>query len=141
MFGGIPDREADNGHVAEAQANPKVFLPRQEASPDYSATPRVTLPRPRSFFEDYPRKWTWDSWARRVEHEGLMVARGMEAIIWGTVGALLGLAASGVPGAFLESYPLVVWQPLGAAVGAAVGALLTWHRWIPTFRSHRDLSS
>ncbi|MBI2123844.1 MAG: hypothetical protein HYU04_01225 [Candidatus Wildermuthbacteria bacterium] len=94
----------------------------------------VPLPPPEMFMgTDYPRRFTWETWVRRVEREWLMVARSIEAVIWATVGVLLGVALAAIPGRFLVNYQYVIWLPLGAAVGAAVGAILVWRRWRRVF--------
>lgn len=135
------DRE-ENGGVAVADPIGKVTLPPRAEGEDAvrQARYRVTLPRQNNFFEEYPRKWTWESWAKRIEQEWLMVARSVESVIWATIGALLGVALTAVPGAFIEAYHYVIWQPLGAAAGAAIGAAIVWRRWQGVFDSHQDIS-
>lgn len=134
--------DAEKMSVPEVQVAPKVYAPLQADQDGHGSLPRlrVTLPRHKNFFEGYPLKWTWDSWGKRAEMEWLLVARGIEAVAWGALGGLLGLAASAVPGAFLDRYSFVVWQPMGSAIGATTGAVLVWLRWRSIFRSHQDMS-
>ncbi len=140
MFGEL-DKERI-GSVATPDVLGKVTLPPKidADDPGQQARYRVTLPKQTNFFEEYPRKWTWESWAKRVEQEWLMVARSMEAVIWATIGALLGVALTAIPGAFVDAYHYVIWQPLGAAIGAAAGTILVWRRWRGVFDSHQDMS-
>ncbi|MEE9284674.1 MAG: hypothetical protein V3V35_02980 [Dehalococcoidia bacterium] len=137
----MTERERYNGQATGPDGPPKVFLPQvvQEEEMEGPAAVRVTVPSLQNFFHKYPRKWTWETWAKRIEYESLTVARSLDAIMWGTIGALLGLAVSGIPGAILDSYAWVVWQPLGAATGAVTGALFAWRRWQDIFSSHEDL--
>ena len=141
MFEDLESQE--NGRVATAEPYGKVTLPAREpeaAGAGHPARYKVTLPRQNNFFEEYPRKWTWESWGRRIEQEALMVARSIEAVIWATVGALLGVALAAIPGVYFDYYHYVIWQPLGAAFGAAAGAVLVWRRWRNVFTSHQDVS-
>ncbi len=133
--------EAMGVHAAGMDAPPKVFLPHlmDEGEPEEQRKIKVMVPRDLNFFHKYPSKWTWESWAKRIEFESITVARSLDAVVWGTIGALLGLAISGIPGALLDSYAWVVWQPLGAAAGAATGAMLAWRRWQDIFDSHEHL--
>ena len=69
-----------------------------------------------------------------------MMARGVETVIWGTIGALLGLAATAVAGYFITNFAYLIWQPTGAAVGALIAAALVSRRWRGIFDSHQDVS-
>lgn len=88
--------------------------------------------RPRRFQSSRPEPWTWERWGRASERSFYRMARVLEMIFVGGVGALLGLAAASVPTIFLGyyAYPYMVAQPLGAAVGAIAGALLVVFRWV-----------
>ncbi|MSQ24993.1 MAG: hypothetical protein EXR49_01765 [Dehalococcoidia bacterium] len=105
---------------------------------------RVTIPkqpaRPHTFFEKYPRNWTWESWAKRMEYEALTVARSASAGVWALLGALTGLAAAGIPALMVTGYQSLVWAPVGAAAGAALGAAQSWWRWRKVFQSHDQLN-
>jgi hypothetical protein len=159
MFGGMNEREGAQTSVADPEevtlrdlfgpdatpaedARGRVYLPHASERDAMAAPPkrRVTLPNRMNFFHNYPQKWTWESWGKRVEQEWLMMARGIEGVIWGTVGALLGVGLTAVPGVFTSGYPYVVWQPIGAAVGAAIGATIVWRRWKKVFDSHHELT-
>ena len=148
MFGGVAEQEARSGYTVETETEHRVFVP---AAPEYPDTPtpatehRVTIPATQqlfdepNFFTKYPRKWTWESWAKRVEYEWITMARSLDSVIYGTIGAMLGLALTGIPGAFSSGYSFVIWQPLGAAIGALSGLLFTRRRWQGILKSHDDL--
>ena len=63
----------------------------------------------------------WPDWAVRTQRLQERLASTLEQLIWGSIGALMGTAIAGIP-AVMEgvrsSYPFVLWQPFGAAVGA-----------------------
>ncbi len=144
MFGDIDQRE-DGCGVATAERpmnGAKVYLPYSEAEGEAVAPgrPKVTLPKQGTFMDHYPARWTWETWGKRLEHETLMIARALEAIIWGSFGALVGLAATGIPGAFVSDWSYVTWQPVGAAVGVAVGALIGFTRWRKVFDTHKEMT-
>lgn len=105
---------------------------------------RVTLPkqqaRPHTFFEKYPRNWTWESWAKRMEYESLTVARSTSAGMWALLGAITGLALAVVPALTVTGYESLVWGPVGAAAGAGLGAAQSWWRWRKVFQSHDQLN-
>ena len=137
--------------AARPQMGARVYTPRhpvpdQATAPEEAPAPyRVTVPQAmkepaydKSFFAKYPQS-SWEAWSRRVEMEWLTVARGMDSVVYGTIGALVGLAISAAPGAFQVDYPYVVWQPVGAAVGAISGLVLAWRHWRGIFRAHEGL--
>ena len=148
MFGGVAEQEVRSGYTVETEAEHRVYIP---VAPEYPDTPREgpehrdRMPRvdqlfdEPNFFAKYPRKWTWESWAKRVEYEWITMARSLDSVIYGTIGAMLGLALAGIPGAFANGYSFVIWQPLGAAIGAACGLLFARRRWQGIFQSHDDL--
>ena len=133
MFGDVAERE-ETGQAPKALASP-----RQDEVISERYRYRVTVPRNNDIFGAHPRKWTWGSWARRVEFEWILMARATDVVIWAVIGALAGVAAFGLPGVVISGYDFFIWQPLGAALGAAIGAASIWHRWRPVFRSHDDL--
>jgi len=124
----------------EQKTGPKVYLPPDETDSERSE-PRVFLPPKQSFFARFPSRWTWESWGKRVEYQYMMTARGLEALIWASIGAMVGLAATGIPGVFIDGYDFLVWQPLGAATGAIAGALLVWRRWRDAFNSQQQMDN
>ncbi len=155
MFGS--NGHSSNGHSGAVQnpaialrtPGPKVYSPRKALDEQEGGTQappyRVTVPQAerepaydKSFFSKFPQN-SWEAWSRRVEMEWLTVARGMDCIIYGTIGAVIGLAASAIPGAFDENYLFVVWNPVGAAAGLLVGLGLAWRHWRGVFRAHEGL--
>lgn len=142
MFGAMAETEKLNGNGTSPEGDSRVFLPgkRDDKKDDDGQHPyRVTIPRNNNYFNKYPRKWTWDSWAKRVEFEWIMIARALDAVVWATIGALVGLALLAIPGAFIGTYQYAVWQPLGAAIGASLGTIAVWRRWIPVMQSHDEM--
>lgn len=69
----------------------------------------------------------WPDWAVRTQKVQERLASTLEQLIWGGIGALAGTAAGGFP-AILEAtrsgYPFVLFQPLGAAVGAVTAIVV-----------------
>ncbi|MBI3744624.1 MAG: hypothetical protein HY261_10140 [Chloroflexi bacterium] len=121
----------------------KVYLPQSGEQMVTAAgeTPLLDLllPPDRRFFDKQPRKWTWDSWARRTEYENLLVARSMNSIAWTLLGAVVGLAGASVPMLLMHGYNHAAWQPIGAACGAALGAVMTAVRWKGIFQAHDEI--
>ncbi len=63
----------------------------------------------------------WPDWAVRTQRVQERLSSTLEQLIWGGIGALAGTAAGGFPAildAVRPGYPFVLFQPLGAAVGA-----------------------
>ncbi|MBI4337665.1 MAG: hypothetical protein HY683_07560 [Chloroflexi bacterium] len=90
--------------------------------------------RPRAL--EQRRDWSWEGWGYRSEREWLRVARNLEMVNWGAVGALLGTAAAAAPAFYFgfTTYPFVFAQPLGAALGGIIGNVIILWRW----RRNRD---
>lgn len=151
MFGTNGHSQNGSGTaIARAPIGPKVYTPRHAPEePEGPAAPaapyRVTVPAAakepaydKSFFSKFPQN-SWEAWSRRVEMEWLTVARGMDSIIYGTIGALAGVAISAAPGLFDDNYLFVVWNPIGAATGALLGLGFAWRHWRNIFRAHEGL--
>ena len=63
----------------------------------------------------------WPDWAVRSQRVQERLASALEQLIWGGIGALTGTALAALPVLFeatRSGYPFVLYQPLGAAVGA-----------------------
>lgn len=144
MFLAVDEREDNGGAAGEERPmkGARVYLPYPEDAGESAPAdrPRVTLPKQTSFLDHYPTRWTWETWGKRLEHETLIIARALEAVIWGSFGALVGLAATAIPGAFVSDWSYVTWQPVGAAVGVASGALVAWRRWRRAFDTHKEMT-
>lgn len=93
---------------------PMEEAPAEEPAPVMERRIRSQLQPPRPNMD-------WPDWAVRTQRVQERLASTLEQLIWGGIGALAGTAAGGFP-AVLEStrsgYPFVLFQPLGAAVGA-----------------------
>lgn len=79
-------------------------------------------------------EWTWERWGYTSQRYLSHTARTLEMMFIGGLGALLGLGLAALPTLFLgyQSYPYMVLQPLGAALGGLMGAgwvSLRWSRW------------
>lgn len=112
---------------------------REETAKEELTGPREKLQEhipQRSFWGRARENWSWEEWGRRSEHEWLLVARGLDALLWAAIGALLGTTVAGIPAVFVGTtkYLFVVWQPLGAGLGAIIGLALAWARWEPMLR-------
>lgn len=76
--------------------------------------PQLQPPRP---------NMDWPDWAVRSQRVQERLASTLEQLIWGSIGALSGTAIAGIPAVMdgvRSSYPFVLWQPFGAAVGATL---------------------
>lgn len=82
-------------------------------------------------------EWSWEAWARRSEREWLLIARGLEVVVWTAGAALLGAAAAAAPLFYIPSsgYLLAFYQPLGAGVGALLGMAFGLRRWAHAVRT------
>ena len=74
--------------------------------------------------------WDWQGWAERSEQVATRLARGLERMTWGGLGALVGMAVTAAPSLSLGTagYPFVFIQPLGAALGAVAGIVVLGYR-------------
>ena len=109
-------------------------LARQSAE-ELPAAPNLRGPEPAEI-DERREEWDWERWAERSEGVGRRLAQSLDRVTWGGIGALLGTAVAALP-AFLfgfESYPFVVAQPLGAALGALGGILAMTDTWGTTPR-------
>ena len=127
------------GHEA-----PKVYLP-DSGAPQAQIRGEAPLldallPPDRHFFDKHPSKWSWDSWAKRTEYENLLVARSMNSIAWTLLGGVAGLAGASAPMLLMHGYNHAAWQPIGAACGAVLGAVMTAVRWKAIFQAHDEIS-
>ena len=88
------------------------------SSVDRRFRPQLQPPRP---------NMDWPDWAIRTQRLQERLASTLEQLIWGSIGALMGAAVAGIP-AVMEgvrsSYPFVLWQPFGAAVGATLAIVI-----------------
>jgi hypothetical protein len=99
-------------HVEEAEPTPI----HEDPSPAMDRRYRSQLQPPRSNMD-------WPDWAVRSMRVQERLASTLEQIIWGSIGALSGTALAGLPVLFesvRSGYPFVLYQPLGAAVGATL---------------------
>ena len=91
---------------------------RQRPGMDRRFRPQLQPPRP---------NMDWPDWAVRTQRLQERLASTLEQLIWGSIGALMGTAIAGIP-AVMEgvrsSYPFVLWQPFGAAVGATFAIVI-----------------
>ena len=106
-------------HAEEAEAEP---------TPVHEDTPPAMDRRYRSHLQPPRPNMDWPDWAVRTQRVQERLASTLEQLIWGGIGALAGTAIAAVPavaGMVGSGYPYVLWQPLGAAVGAvaAIGGL------------------
>ncbi|MBI2846626.1 MAG: hypothetical protein HYX82_01950 [Chloroflexi bacterium] len=110
-------KDVETGKAQEEPTAPRERL--QEYTPSRSAWGRAR------------DNWSWEEWGRRSEYEWLLVARGLNNLIWAAIGALLGTTVAGIPALFVDTtkYLFVLWQPLGAGVGALIGLGLSWALW------------
>ena len=85
--------------------------------------------RPRRLVRE--QEWTWETWGQRTERVWVRLAKSIEMLNFGAIGAMLGAALGGAPAFMLDypTYPFTVAQPLGAAVGALMGNVVVWLRW------------
>ena len=92
----------------------------EEMSPAMERRVRSQLQPPRPNMD-------WPDWAVRTQRVQERLTNGLEKLIWGGIGALAGTAAGGFP-AILDwvrpDYPFVLFQPLGAAVGAVAAIVV-----------------
>ncbi|MBM4404857.1 MAG: hypothetical protein FJ039_01540 [Chloroflexi bacterium] len=145
-----------------AEMTPKVYLPPKETEteaskakePSRAAMPPIGAAAPPSpelyrksavppsdnFIERYGRAWTWDSWARRIEHEALIIAQTMESVMYGIVGGLIVFGLAAIPAIYVDDYRHLLWQPLGAACGMLAGVMRSHRRWKAIFKSHGNLT-
>ena len=160
---------ATNGQIAErdissayprVETTPKVYLPPKNNANDAEdeaadGMPNVTastsasasakrhkasMPETGNFFDKYPGKWGWETWAKRIEYEALLISRTMETVTYAIIGALVGLACGVIPSTFVGgSYEFVLWGPVGAAVGSLLGAATAQRRWETVVKSHDNL--
>jgi hypothetical protein len=127
---------------------PKVKEPARASMPPIGAAAppspallrKSAVPPGDNFIERYGRTWTWDSWARRIEHEALIIAQTMESVMHGIVGGLIGLGLAAIPAMYVDDYRHLIWQPLGAAAGMLLGMMRARKRWKAIFKSHNDLT-
>lgn len=132
----LPPKEIEDEEAGE----PSASLPPVGAPPPTSSPHRVSTPQTDNFFDKYGRTWTWDNWAKRLEHEALIIARTMESVMYGIAGGLVGLGLAGVPALFVDDYRHLIWQPIGAAIGMMFGVMRARKRWSARFQSHNDLT-
>ncbi len=65
----------------------------------------------------------WADWAVKSHRAQERLASNLEQLIWGSIGALTGTALAALPVLFEATrtgYPFVLYQPLGAAIGATL---------------------
>ena len=99
--------------------------------------PQLQPPRP---------NMDWPDWAVRSQRVQERLASSLEQLIWGAIGALTGTALAGIPVLFesmRSGYPFVLYQPLGAALGAtfAICALSIMNRGRSTERERLSAPS
>lgn len=103
----------------DEEAEPEA-TPAEESAPAMERRYRTQLQPPRPNMD-------WPDWAVRTQKVQERLASTLEQLIWGGIGALAGTAAGGFP-AVLEvtrsGYPFVLYQPLGAAVGAVTAIVV-----------------
>ena len=90
-----------------------------ESVPDTNSSPR-------SRSQQRQEDWTWENWGYRVEREWRIVARNIQILLGGAVGALLGITFASIPTMFMSAsqYSLPVAQPIGAVLGAVLGGIV-----------------
>lgn len=77
--------------------------------------------RHRSHLQPPRPNMDWSDWAARSQRIQERLASTLQQLIWGSIGALTGTALAATPVLFESvrtGYPFVLYQPLGAAVGA-----------------------
>lgn len=89
-----------------------------ESVPDNNSSPR-------SRSQQRQEDWTWENWGYRVEREWRIVARNIQILLGGAVGALFGITFASIPTMFMSAsqYSLPVAQPIGAVIGAVLGGI------------------
>lgn len=100
--------------VEETEAEPAPT--HEDPSPAIDRRYRSHLQPPRPNMD-------WPDWAVRSQRVQERLASTLEQLIWGSIGALTGTAIGGLPVLFesvRSGYPFVLYQPLGAAVGATL---------------------
>lgn len=100
--------------------------------------PNKTLP-PNPRAQGAPSSWTWESWSQRSQTDTATLALAVHIGMWAVIGILLGTGVFGFPGLFINEYRFAVWQPLGAALGGALGAVGAWRAWRLMAGSPSDL--
>ena len=108
----------NNGYTADVESAPVTN------KPSHPATTATNSPRSRS--QQRQEDWTWENWGYRVEREWKTVARNIQILLGGAVGALLGITFAAIPTMFISAsqYSLLVAQPVGAVLGAIVGGII-----------------
>lgn len=99
-------------HVEEAEAEPAPIHEEQPSAMDRRYRSQLQPPRP---------NMDWPDWAVRSQRVQERLAATLEQLIWGGIGALTGTALAALPALFdsvRSGYPFVLYQPLGAALGA-----------------------
>ncbi len=132
----LPPKDIEDEEAEE----PSASLPPIGGPPTTSSPHRVSRPESDNFVDKYGSKWTWDNWAKRIEHEALIIAQTMQSVMYGLIGGLAGLGLAGVPALFMDDYRHLIWQPIGAAAGMLLGVMRALKRWTAIFRSHNDLT-
>lgn len=113
------DASALLGRLAEDaldEAEVEAPLVQERTSHAVDRRPRTQLQPPRPNMD-------WPDWAARTQRVQERLASTLEQLIWGGIGALVGTAAGAVPALFegvRSGYPFVLFQPMGAALGAAL---------------------
>lgn len=105
--------------AGEAEVEPESAA-AEEPSPAVERRYRSQLPPPRPNMD-------WPDWAVRTQKVQERLASTLEQLIWGGIGALAGTALGGFPAVLdgmRSGYPFVLYQPLGAAVGAVAAIVI-----------------
>ena len=105
-----------------------------------SPAPRMTDLPPNPRAQGAPSRWTWESWSERGQTDAQTLAMTMHIGTWAVIGVLCGVGIFGFPGLFIDGYRFAVWQPLGAALGGALGAVGAWRAWRLMAGSPNDIS-
>ncbi len=85
-------------------------------------------------------RWTWERWSQRAQTDTQTLALTIHVGVWATIGALSGVGAFGFPGLFIDGYQFAIWQPIGAALGGALGAVGAWRAWRLMAPLHKNIS-
>ncbi|MDE2802839.1 MAG: hypothetical protein OXN15_09355 [Chloroflexota bacterium] len=95
----------------------------QEAAPVHEEPSIGADRRYRSQLQPPRPNTDWSDWAVKSYRVQERLASNLEQLIWGSIGALTGTALAALPVLFEATrtgYPFVLYQPLGAAIGATL---------------------
>ena len=112
---------------ANGPAEPLTEEQETEAAPGHAEPSRPLDRRYRSQLRPPRPNMDWPDWAVRTQRVQERLASTLEQLIWGGIGALAGTALGALPVLFEATrtgYPFVLYQPLGAAVGAVAAIVV-----------------